>query len=336
MKKLAFVVSVFACMACNESEFTSGNPGMSDNSDGEISVVIGYESVTTKAITDYTAELNEEKVVKNVSVLVFDRSTGKLNAFRRTDSVEDGYTFTVTSGSKTVYAVVNGPEMSNVKSLEQMGQFVDDLSLSDPGDDGFVMVGSVACSVSADVVARPVVVVKRLVSRVVLQKVTNNIPAQYGKMKIDCVYLGNANSQQSFAGAVSGKVNPDGYADAAKTKPVGKNGNFGSCPGYMYRSSTAEIASGTSEMTKYHMYCQPSDGQNMTCMYLLVTIDGSQYYYRVPLSMGLTANTTSSVELEITNLGAPLPPDGDMQRGEIVATVSIAGWSAGEKYEVEF
>lgn len=339
MKKLACVVSILLCVGCNVYDSVQDQVGIEDVKSGTLSVSIEYESLVTKATTEYTEytkELDEERFVRDVTVLVFDKSSGKLNACKKVYSTSDELSFTVTEGEKTVYALVNGPDLGHVKNIEQMLQQIDDLSSCEISSDGLAMIGKDDCVVSAAKVARPIVVVRRLVARVVLKKVTNKLPQQYGQMTLDCVYLGNANLIQNLAGDVSGMANPGGYEDDEKTKPIGKDGAVGACSAYIYRNSGAEIATGASSDVKYHMYCQPNDSQTVTCMYLLVTIDGSQYYYRAPLHKGLAANTTNSVELEITNLGSPLPPDGDMQRGEILATISIVGWAAGEKYHIEF
>ena len=42
------------------------------------------------------------------------------------------------------------------------------------------------------------------------------------------------------------------------------------------------------------------------------------------------------VNAVITNLGAPLPPDGVVQKGEIVASVIIEDWDTGSQYDAEF
>ncbi len=336
MKKLACVVSILLCVGCNVYDSVQDQVRVEDVKNGTLSVSVEYESLKTKATTEYTEELDEEKLVRNVTVLVFDKLTGNLNAYKRVNSLSDELDFTVNAGEKIVYALVNGPDLGQVKSIYQMMQKVDDLSSCEIQEDGLAMFGNTDCVVSSDKVAKPVVVVRRLASRVVLKKITNRLPQQYGAMTVNCVYLGNANLSQTLSGNVSVMVNPDGYEDQEKSRPIGKDGFVGACRSYLYRSSEVEISSGSSSDAKYHMYCQPNASNKVTCLYVLVTVDYVQYYYRVPLHKGLAANTTNSVELEITNLGSPVPPDGDMQRGEIVATVSVAGWDAGEKYQVEF
>jgi hypothetical protein len=336
MKKLACVVSILLCVGCNVYDPVEDQLRVEDVKTGTLSVSVEYESLKTKATTEYTAELDEEKLVRDVTVLVFDKLTGNLNAYRKVNSFSDELNFTVNAGEKIVYALVNGPDVGQARNIYQMMQNVDDLRNCEIGEDGLAMFGNTECVVSSAKVAKPVVVVRRLASRVVVKKITNRLPPQYGSMTVNCVYLGNANLSQTLSGSVSGMVNPNGYEDQEKSRPIGKDGYVGTCRSYLYRNSNVEISSGASSDAKYHMYCQPNTSNDVTCLYVLVTIANIQYYYRVPLHKGLAANTTNSVELEIVNLGSPLPPDGDMQRGDIMATVSVAGWDAGEKYQVEF
>jgi len=336
MRKIAVFMAMAACAACSYGISDQSGTGSASKEQGTLSVTIEHERVETKAQTDYTTVLDEEKAVNSIAVFVFDKASGILNSYKEIGSLSEECTFSVTTGEKTVYAVLNGPDLGMVTTVSQLQQIVDDLSGSEINSTGLVMAGSGHCNVEAGKIAEPVIIVRRLVSRVVLQKITNNVPPQYGSLTVDCVYLGNANTRQTISGTVSGKVNPDGYEDAAKTKPIGKNRVTGSCAGYLYRQADADISVGASNSTKYHMYCQPSGQDAVTCLYILATIGNGQYYYRVPFNNGLQANKTYSVEIEIVNLGSELPPDGDVQKGEIRATVTMAGWDAGDSYVIQF
>ena len=217
-----------------------------------------------------------------------------------------------------------------------MDQLIDDLSIKDMGTDGLTLVGSTGCNVVKGVEAKPVIKVRWLVARVVLQKITCNIPAQYGSMHIDCAYLGNANTKQYFSGSSSGMVNIDGYEGSNPSRPIGKDDIEGSCPEYLFRNIGTDISAGSSNDRKFHMYCHPNSTDKHTCLYLLTTIGDHQYYYRVPLDQGLIANSTCSVELKITNLGSLTPPEGDYESNSITARISIEGWTAGNSYTAEF
>ena len=336
MKKIACFLAVVACVACNYDVAEVSDVAQEVGERGRLSVTIDYETSQTKALTDYVQSLDEEKRVNKTAVLVFDKNTGALNAYKELLVAGGECVLSVTTGEKVVYVVINGPALGTVTTVDQLKQVVDDLAETDIQTNGLVMVGHQDCIVRSRETAEPRITVRRLVARVVLHKITNKIPPQYGDMTVDCVYLGNACTMQTLGGVSSNSVNVDGYADAAKTLPIGKDGVTGSCSGYMYRSVGGNIATGETSSSKQHLYCQPNASGTVTCMYVLVTIMGTQYYYRVPLKDGLEANKTYSVEIEIANLGSLLPPDGDFQKGQIMPMISVSGWDAGDSYVVEF
>ena len=336
MRKIACFFAVALCVACNYDGCEVSGDDLAGNSSGELSVVIECESLATRAVTDYTEAREEENMINKVDVLVFDKATGMLNASKVISGLDDQCVFSITTGEKTVYAVANAPDLSDVLTVSQLEQVVNDLSTTDYMSDGFVMSGREDCHVRLGEVSQPVISLRRLVARVVVRKIRNSIASQYGTIGLDCVYLANANKIQTLGGVSSVPVNIGGYADAAKTRPIGKNGVKGDCPGYMFREMGPSIAEGTSVMGEYHMYCHPTNAGARTCMYLLVTIAGRQYYYRVDLKNGLQANKTYSVDVEFVNLGSSIPPDGDLQKGEIKAVVSVSGWDAGDSYMVQF
>lgn len=335
MRKIACFFAVALCVACNYDVCDGSGEDLAGKSSGELSIKIEYETLT-KSMTDYTEALEEENVIEDITVLVFDKSTGKLNASKEISRVDDRCVFSITTGEKVVYAVANAPDLSTVLTLTQLKQVVDDMSQSDYFTDGFVMVGNEDCMVRVGEVSEPVIMLKRLVARVVLCQVKNSMASQYGPVSIDCVYLGNANTVQTLGGSPSVTVNVNGYMDATKNRPIGKNNNQGACPEYMFRQVGVSVANGSSNTDKYYMYSHPNGNGAKTCLYLLATVGGDQYYYRVPLHNGLQANKTYSVDVEIVNLGAVEPPDGDFQKGEIKAFVNVSGWDAGDSYVVEF
>lgn len=335
MRILSYVTALAVSVSCVSAAIDGGEAVNRVEEKGCMSVNVRFEDVSTKAQTDYVTALEEESKVNKMMILVFDKSSGMLNATMDASALSQTYTMYLPVGQKVVYAVVNGPSLDRVSKISDMSSLIDDLSASSMPEAGLTLVGSKECNVVAGNTPTPVTVsVKWLVSRVVLRNVTCNIPSQYGKMKVDCVYLGNANSAQMFSGETGAKRNINGYSES--NKPIGQGGVTGACPTYFYRSIDREIAVGASHSDKYHMYCQPNQTQEHTCLYVLTTIGGVQYYYRVPLDQGLAANTTCSVDLKITNLGSLTPPEGDFQRGEIQAVVTLEGWSAGNDYVAEF
>ena len=334
---IAAMAAAAALVGCAEGVSTDLQCGVDGDADGTMSVRMIYDDVLTKAETEeYELALDDEKAVKKVSVLVFDKASGRLNAFREMTSVSQECKLTIPVGEKTVCAIVNGPDLSEVTKLEHFNALSDNLALNDFKDDGFTLVGTADCTVEAGKTVEPTVAVKWLVARVVLNKITCKLAPQYGEMTVNCVYLGNANTIQDFSGAVSAMANPDGYADSAKSRAVGRGGEMGFCPDYLYRSVGVTIPVGQNVASPYYMYCHPNASTTYTCLYVVATIAGERHYYRVPLKNSLKANHTYSVDLTIANLGSPMPPAGDYQTGTVQAVISMGGWIVGNSYTAEF
>ena len=334
---IAAIAAAAALVGCAEGVSTDLQCGVEGDADGMMSVRMIYDDVMTKAETEeYEQALDDEKIVRKVSVLVFDKATGRLNAFKEISSLSQECKVTIPVGEKTVFAVVNGPDLSAVTKLEHFYALSDNLAENDYRSDRFTLVGTTDCTVEAGKTVEPTVAVKWLVARVVLNKVTCNLAPQYGDLTVNCVYLGNANTIQKFSGEVSVMANPDGYVDSSKSVAVGKGGEIGTCPDYMYRTVGYTIPVGGNITNQYYMYCQPNASTTYTCMYVVATIAGERNYYRVPLKNSLKANHTYSVDLTIANLGSPVPPVGDYQTGAVRAVISIGSWTVGNSYTAEF
>lgn len=302
---------------------------------GVVSLGVRFDDTATKALTEYNTALESEKAVRRICFLAFDKNTGALNAFKVVSSADDVCEMTLPVGEKVIYALVNGPYPGYVTRIEQMDDLLDEFSTEGMDEYGLTLIGRDEFAVTAgEENELETVTVSWLVSRVVLTSVTCNLPDQYGEMLLECVYLGNANTSQTFAGVTDGMVNINGCA--ADGGYIGQDGATGDYDSYLYRSVGETIYTGEFTDRKFHMYCQPNASDTYTCVYLLVSIDGSRYYYRVPLTEGLSANTTCSVDVRITNLGSPTPPDGDMIKGEIEAKIAFDDWIAGNSYVAEF
>lgn len=335
MKKIFFSAAALLALvcSCNKQEPI---PSTDQNSYGELVISVQQEvSTKTKAVTDYVTVLDDEKAEKSVTVMVFDAASGALNVSKTLAATTEELTINVPTGEKTVYAVVNGPDLSGVSTVDQLLAVTDDLASSSIAADGFTMLGTANCTVAKETPASASITVSRLVSRVVLKNVTNSLPAAYGHMTIDAVYLGNANTVQTFAGVASVPVNIDGYADAAKAQPIGKNDVTGACPEYLYRAVGTDVNVGDSYTTVQHMYCQPNATDEYTTMYILTTIGDNQYYYKVELDKKLSANYTYSVEANIFNLGTD-NPDDELEKGSLSVNITVADWVAGDNYNAEF
>ena len=320
MKRLICAVSaaMLLVQGCSKTDSGYSDDRVDTSVQGRMSVALTYEYPVGKSLGDYDFVLSEESLVTDIQVLVFDGVTGALQRSSVLSSIESTCEFQIPAGLKTVYALINGPDVGKVKSISELLALTDNLSLRDYRQSGFVMMGCADCEVVTGAVARPLIEVGRLVSRVVLRSITCNIARQYEKMTVDCVYLGHAAMEYCLGGMVMD------WADADQ------------CPDYFYRSIGCELQVGQLYDQPVCLYCYPNDTLDYTFLYLSTTIGEKKYYYRIPLDKGLSSNVSCAVDVAITNLGADSPVDGDIQKGEIKADIFIEGWAAGYLYDAEF
>ena len=331
VKLLSVQMLVLLC-GCVNSEITDGLVLKR----GDLAVKVRCEVSVSKSLAEYETATSEESAVHRLDVFVFDAVSGRLERSASMSALPEDVRFELPVGKKLVYAVVNGPDPGAVRSLGEMMALGEDLSLRSFERDGLVMMGYAECVVSSETECTPEIIVKRLVSRVELRSIKCNVPVQYGGMKVESVFLGDAYAVQALSGTVSSQVNKGGYADESKTQPIGTGEVSGECHEYMYRSPDVDLMVGETSSQPIYMYCQPDSGMTMTSLYILASVGDGRYYYRVPLDKGLFANTTCVVDVVITNLGAPLPPDGVLQKGEITADITIGKWLVGDRYHAEF
>ena len=335
-KKVMGVVLLTLLCACTKNRVSEGFTGETVKECGQMTVILKKGSAPVKSLVEYEPASDEESAVYKVDVLVFDAVSKRLERTASLASLTQKCDFELPVGEKIVYAVVNGPDLIQVQSLEKLLALREDLSSRDYRHDGFVMVGHEECVVEEGSVAQPEILVKRLVSRIQLRSVKCNVASQYESIKVESVFLGNAHSVQALSGDVSVEVNKGGYADADKTQAIGRDGVVGSCETYMYREPGLVVDAAETVSQQVSLYCQPDMGKVLTCLYMRVAIGDGRYYYRVPLDKGFAANTTCVVDVVITNLGADDPYDGDVQKGEITASIKIEDWVVGDSYHAEF
>ena len=106
--------------ACNKPEERSSS-NQENPSEGTISFRLTPEdgpAPATRAVTAYTTAQTYETKVNKVQVFVFN-SDGKLAAYKDNGTSLTG-TISTTAGTKTVWAVINGPSLSSVSTLSAL------------------------------------------------------------------------------------------------------------------------------------------------------------------------------------------------------------------------
>ena len=324
------------CLPCQEEKTATLN------------VSLDFEDDNHTKATSYVTSQTYETAVNNVQVLVFD-STGALNAYVDADKSVTGITINTTAGSKTVWAVVNGPDLSSVTTVSGLSAMAIDLGdNSTTASAGFVMAGSTTCTVSSST-ATASISVRRFVARVALAKVSNSLPDSYGSLTVNSVALINVVGNQNLAGAATPSTwyNKMGRKDGAtaSSQIIDGSSYLASCPTLTFKSISSSVANGSSltPSTPYLLYCYPNSTSTdaegwsssftarKTRLVVTATISGTKYYYPIVIDAP-TRNTAYTVELTITGLGST-DPDKPVVKGSINASVSVQGWSAGAVYE---
>lgn len=323
------------CLPCQEEKTATLN------------VSLDFEDDTQTKATSYVTSQPYETTVNNVQILVFD-STGALNAYVDADKSVAGITINTTAGSKTVWAVVNGPDLSSVTTAAVLSSKAIDLGdNSTTASAGFVMAGSTTCTVSSSTTTA-IITVNRFVSRVALAKVTNSLPDSYGSLTVNNVTLTNVVGNQNLAGAATASTwyNKMGRKDGATASNQIIDGStyLASHPTLTFKSVESSVASGASHTptTPYLFYTFPNSTSNdvtgwatsftarKTRLVVAATIGGKKYYYPVVIDTP-SRNNAYTVEVTITGLGST-EPDKPVEKGTINASVTVEGWATGSIY----
>ena len=351
MKKTFSILALAAAVLCSCDKNADCVPCQKAEENQEpatLSVSLGFDDEPqTRAVTAYTVAQDYEKAVNSVQILVFDAS-GKINMYKDAGTTVSDIQLSTTAGQKTVWAVVNGPDLSAVANLSALqAKAVDLADNSLTKTEGFVMAGSTSCTVSATG-GTAAVTVSRLVSRVALQKVTNSLPSGYGALKIDNVTLINVVGNQNLAGnaSISTWYNKMGRKDGgAQADIIDGSTNKASCPSLTFVAPAATVNNGAAHTpaTPHLFYCYPnatsadangwvsSFTARKTRLVVAATISGTKYYYPVTINTP-ERNKAYTVELTITGLGST-DPDQPVSKGAITASVTVQGWQTGATYE---
>ena len=350
--KTKFILLAVACAAlaaCNKDLPEVTAPV--EQGEGQITFTIDAEkAVETKAVTAYTTAQTYESQVNKVQVFVFG-SDGAINFYKDLGTSTSG-TISTTAGTKTVWAVVNGPDLSGIGTLSALQATAVDLAAnSTTAATGFVMAGNASVTVSAGSSANCGITVSRLVSRVALQSIVNQLPASYGAITIDRVFLCNVVGNQNIAGSAAASTwyNKDGRADEStrNTAHIIDGSTYkASCEALTFKSVGSSLNNGASltPSTPYLFYSYPNSSTTApngfqasfaakrTVLTVVATISGTKYYYPVVLDDAtLDRNKTYTVGLTITGLGSD-DPDKPVSKGSISASITVSGWTAGANY----
>ena len=286
-------------------------------------------SVPVAMMTKVT-DLSDEAKVNTLQIFLF-RENGVLEGYKSVTAANAS--FDCSTGTKDIAAVVNAPEIKDVKTFQALKEKISDLKDNSVG--AFVMYGTkrqqiseAATSVSIDV--------SRLVSRVSITQITNSFELeQYRQSKFELkrIYLVN----------VAGNKEYGGTAEATSWYNKGKLDEQGEA---LHLISTGNIEN--SELnyssvykTAHYFYCYPNSAteenaqsmrQSPTRLVVELAIDGAVYYYPVTIP-DIDSNHSYNVKLNIKRLGS-LAPDIPVEFETAGFTINVKDWVTGFDKEV--
>jgi len=235
----------------------------------------------------------DEVKVKTLQILVFRGD--EIDAYGTIDNQTE-LTLSCTTGSRTVYAVVNGPDLSLVSSktafLATLHSLQDDNTLT-----SFMMTGS--DTVTLPYQGKVHIEVSRVVAKITLQSIKRDFTSAALSAQgftVKKVYLDNVIGGNNFGMTLACDTffNEDGYKDEL--------------PAFTCSVSGEEIADGATLSQEYFFYAYPNDvSVKATRVVIEALQNGKTYYYHIPLPE-LESNHAYTIQsLTITRLGSDDP-----------------------------
>lgn len=327
MKKVSMILAAMAAMVCtvacnkelDNNKFGMESAGqMVETAEMKLSIVGNGGPATKSADEDFD---DDHSVVSSVQFFVFDGEV--LDAYKKITS-GTSTSITVKTGEKSVWAVVNAPDISNVTTLTQLKAVSSTLSNNTTY---FVMVGSTPATVPDE---DPIEIeVKRIVSRVIVKKVTAAFsnPA-YAAMscKLVKMFLINAPADINLQLTAAPTT---WYAQRAYEAVTGLT-DFLSTSG-----SNHELNTSAFDTDCYH-YCYPNptvaDSQATTWsarhtrMVIEVLLGSETFYYPITLPVLEPGKSYEIENLTITRKGSS-NPDQPISLSDADFEISVKDWT---------
>lgn len=345
---LAVAAMALSLISCNKNEM----PIKEKTQMGSLSIGIHADSPSTKAVTSFTDHVGNEAAITQLQLFIFDAESQNIELYRDLGTSMNIENLSTTVGKKTIWAVANyGSSLSGIKTIGEL--LAKTVTLEQTETSGFVMSGSTDFTVGAGNNSCTISI-SRLISRIVLQKVTNNLPVGLGSIQINNVFLSNVVANQNLGGteAPATFLNKQGVADEEtrnKTHIIGTGSYKASAEKFTFFKGTSgiSIANNASFSEKSFFYTYPNNVNRMpagftstfapekSVLVISATINSKVQYYPIVLSKAFDRNKTYSVELTITGPGTD-DPNKPIEKNSANVTVTVANWVAGEAYEEIF
>lgn len=315
MKKyLSFAAALLTLAACNKAQADINAPAVPAEDRAQAARLCVNIAGTPGTKADI--QTADEAKVNSLQVFVFNED--QIDVYGSVANAKS-ITLDATTGDRTVWAVVNAPDLSAVKTMSELKASVSQFTRNTSSN--FVMVGSTAATLTAQ--SDISIAVDRIAARVVLGKVTRAfnaaglaaLPAD--KFEIVRVYMCDVVADQKY------DLTKTAY-DAWLSSSL-KDGAIATANNLLYNkpAQAPTLAQSASHEYNQSLYVYPNgtveDTQNarITRLVLECKINGAFYTYPVLLGMGIQNNKSYEIrELVLTRLGNPSNGDDKIDAGE--------------------
>ncbi|HIZ86306.1 MAG TPA: hypothetical protein IAC04_07430 [Candidatus Coprenecus stercoravium] len=325
-------------------------PDCLDNAGAPASLTLSINPAATKS-TEIPSE-ETDNAVGTVDVFVFNtpgasvQGHGELDTYRRFENSSEPIEIQTTTGAKKICVVVNSKsgDLTSVTSLSQLQQAV--TRLQDETFGNLTMYGEKDVTLSAENTVD--ITVSRFISRITVSSIKtkfNGTPYEGVALTNTKLYLINAHGDKILfnGGATTvptvlnaGTLNTDDVEGCAQS-------------GLLYDEISAQILD-EGYSTSHHLYTYANETNDIeTCTKLVMEteINGSKYYYPIPVNQegygytsenghyGIKRNTVYSFGITISRPGS-LDPDEPVETGAVEISINVEDWAETPSFEKEF
>lgn len=321
-------VAAVAFAACNEPLVNEP-----ENVSAPVKVSLSFCDGETKSVGT-----SDENKIANVQVFLFDDS-GALEKYKiekYTSQVALSSAETLLEclpGEKTIVAIVNAPDMSDVKSIEELNGKTS--YLSENGVKNFHMVGQISKNITETVeISIPVT---RIAAKIRIASIKNDMSLDYYKglsFSITNMYMLNVAGSTGFME----DKEPERWYNMSKREDVGtlcymlERNN--STPIPINNTETVEFTQ--EQEHAYYVYPNSTETDSAdqvtwcpryTRLVLEARLGNDVYYYPVSIP-GIERNTAYEVHLTVTRPGSS-GPDLPVDTHIVSVTVNVVDWTDG-------
>lgn len=323
MKKsfICAAIAAFAFIACEKK-----NVDFPEEQEELVNLEILLPDVETKVAG---AGGSEEETISDYQVLIYDQTSGMLEAYLLHKDMSKSIEMSCTTGPKDIVVLANAPDLSRVTSFTSLKQTKS--KLSDNAIKKLVMEGHVSQTLKAG--SNTVEMsLERIVSKVVLSSVKVDFELSvYDEMKfvVKRAYLINVAADKSYLSTV---------ADPAEWYNKLKIETNSSVDDMIVETINSQITAPNTDSNPHHFYCYPNPNESDTFstswsprptrLVVEAELDGLLYYYPIALP-NLEQNTQYNVSLIVVRPGAT-SPEQDMEKYAVLFEIDVVDWYGPE------